>query len=77
MALYITLCVALGIPVCGHKVEKSKVLYFAGEIYVDIEFRWIKLCEENGVEPKDVDVVFMPSLEKLSTESSCAVSLPR
>jgi AAA domain-containing protein len=66
VALYIALTVALGREVCGHEVEKCRVVYFAGENDSDIRMRWIKLCEENGVDPDEIEVFFMPTIERLS-----------
>jgi AAA domain len=43
---------ALGLPLGNREVEQGKVLYLAGENPDDVRMRWIKLCEEMGVEPK-------------------------
>lgn len=52
--------IAQGLPLDGREVEKSRVLYFAGENPDDVRMRWIKLCEEKRVEPDDMDVFFLP-----------------
>jgi len=52
--------VANGLPLDGRQVEKSRVLFFAGENPDDIRMRWIKLCEELGSDPHTMDVFFMP-----------------
>jgi hypothetical protein len=64
--LLIAFHVAYGLSLAGHEVEKGRVLFFAGENPDDVRTRWIKVCEEFGIEPDDVDVVFMPFTLKLS-----------
>jgi hypothetical protein len=58
--------VGLGLKLGNHEVEQGKVLYLAGENPDDVRMRWIKLCEELEVEPKDVPVFFLPSNPRLS-----------
>jgi len=58
--------VGLGWKLGDRYVEQGKVLYLAGENPDDVRMRWIKLCEEMGVEPKDMPVYFLPSNPQLS-----------
>jgi hypothetical protein len=68
IALLLTMHVAYGLSLGDRAVEKGRVLFFAGENPDDIRTRWIRVCEEFGVEPETdaVDVVFMPFTPKLS-----------
>lgn len=52
--------VATGEPLGDLEVEKARVLFLAGENPDDVRMRWIKQCEDMAVEPKDVDVCFLP-----------------
>src|SRR5262249_3265997 len=56
----------LGLKLGNREVVQGKVLYLAGENPHDCRMRWIKLCEELGVEPKDVPVFFLPGTPQLS-----------
>ena len=69
VALRFAFHVACGLPLHDREVEKGCVLYFAGENYVDVTMRWIKLCEEMDVDPNDVDVYFMRGAADLSDDS--------
>ena len=64
IALTIMAHVATGRPLVDRPVEKGKALFFAGENVEDVQARWIGLCETWGDDL--TDVVFMPSIEKLS-----------
>jgi hypothetical protein len=64
--LYIAACAALGIKIDDREVEKCRVLFFAGENPDDIRMRWIKLCEEMGRDPADIDVFFLPGTPPIS-----------
>jgi AAA domain len=66
ITLYIAMCVALGMKLAGLDVEKGCVLFFAGENPDDVRSRWIKLCEVMGVNPDNVDMVFMPGTPPIS-----------
>jgi hypothetical protein len=66
VALLLALHVALGKPLLKRAVDKGGVLYFAGENYVDVSMRWIKLCEELNVNPDDIDVHFLSGAPDLS-----------
>jgi hypothetical protein len=69
VALRFAFHVACGLPLHDREVEKGCVLYFAGENYVDVTMRWIKLCEEMNVDPNDVDVYFMRGAADLSEDA--------
>jgi hypothetical protein len=69
IALLIAACVARGTPLAGRAVEKGRVLFFAGENPDDVRTRWIKLCEELGEDPDQMDVVFMPFTLNLSEKA--------
>jgi hypothetical protein len=69
IALRLTAHIGLGLKLGNHEVEQGKVLYLAGENPDDVRMRWIKLCEELGVEPKDVPVFFLPSNPRLSDKA--------
>jgi AAA domain len=66
IALRLAAHIALGLPLGDREVEQGKVLYLAGENPDDVRMRWIKLCEELGKEPKDIQVYFLPSNPRLS-----------
>jgi hypothetical protein len=66
IALLIAAHVAMGRALAGREVEKGRVLFFAGENPDDVRARWIKLCEEIGVDADALDVVFMPFTPNLS-----------
>ena len=66
IALYIAMCVALGMKLAGLDVEKGRVLFFAGENPDDIRSRWIKLCEVMGQNSEDVEIFFMPGTPPIS-----------
>ena len=58
--------VALGRNLGKREVVKGRVLFLAGENPDDVRMRWIKLCEDFGLDPSDVDVCFMDGSYKLS-----------
>ena len=66
VALRFAFHIARGLLLHGREVDKGCVLYFAGENYVDVTMRWIKLCEEMNVNPEDVDVHFLRGAPDLS-----------
>jgi hypothetical protein len=66
--LLFSLHVACGLSLARRDVEKGRVCIFAGENPDDVRTRWIKECEEMGVEPDDIDVVFMPFTLDLSAK---------
>ena len=68
VALRLAFHVARGLLLNDREVEKGCVLYFAGENYVDVTMRWIKLCEEMDVNPDDVDVFFLPGAPDISDD---------
>jgi len=48
--------IAAGQELHGRKVRKERVLYFAGENPDDIRARFIKVAENRGVDPADMDI---------------------
>ena len=68
VALRLAFHVARGLSLNDREVEKGCVLYFAGENYVDVTMRWIKLCEEMDVNPDDVDVYFLRGAPDISDD---------
>jgi hypothetical protein len=66
VALLLTLLTALGRSLGSREIDKGRVLYFAGENADDIRMRWIALCEKHGVDPRGLDVHFLPGTGKLS-----------
>jgi RecA-family ATPase len=69
IALRLAAHTALGLKLGDREVEQGKVLYLAGENPDDVRMRWIKLCEELKVEPKDVPVFFLPSNPRPSEDT--------
>ena len=69
VALLIAAHAALGRPLDGKDVEKVRVLFFAGENPDDVRMRWIKLCEEMGQDPDNMDVFFLPGTPPISSEA--------
>ena len=55
-----------GLKLGNREVVQGKVLFLAGENPHDCRMRWIKLCEELGVEPENVPVFFLPGTPQLS-----------
>ena len=66
IAMRLSAHMGLGLKLGNREVVQGKVLYLAGENPHDCRMRWIKLCEELGVEPKDVPVFFLPGTPQLS-----------
>ena len=64
--LLVAALAARGLSLDGRQIEKCRVLFFAGENPDDIRMRWIKLCEELGYDPADMDVFFMPGTPPIS-----------
>ena len=69
VAMLIAAHAALGRPLDGKEVEKVRVLFFAGENPDDVRMRWIKLCEEMGQDPDNMDVFFLPGTPPISSEA--------
>jgi AAA domain len=59
VALRIAAHVSLGLELAGCEVSKGRVVYFAGENPDDVRARWIKLCEDMGQKPDEMDVFFL------------------
>jgi hypothetical protein len=51
--------VALGRCVCGHRTTKSRVVFLAGENPSDVHGRWLTMCADLGLSPKDIEVHFV------------------
>jgi AAA domain-containing protein len=68
VALRIAAHKASALALDGREIEKGRVLFFAGENPDDVRMRWIKLCEEMGHEPKDLEVYFMPGTPNISSD---------
>ena len=49
---------ALGTSLCGREIERTKVLYLAGENPDDHRMRWILLCDEMKVDPATMSTGF-------------------
>ncbi|MBF0680827.1 MAG: AAA family ATPase [Devosia sp.] len=62
VALLIAAQVSLGLELAGREIAKGRVLYLAGENPDDVRMRWIGLCTTLGVEPKDMNVHFVPGV---------------
>jgi hypothetical protein len=60
VVLLIALHVARGLALDGREIDKGKVLFLAGENPDDVRMRWIRQLDYAGVDPKDVDVCFVP-----------------
>jgi hypothetical protein len=68
IALRIAAHVALGLELDDREVEKGRVAFFAGENPDDVRMRWIKLCEEMGKQPSEIEVFFIPGALPISNE---------
>ena len=68
VALRIAANVALGMPLANMEVEKGRVLFFAGENPVDVQMRWIKLCEEMKCDPAAMEVFFLAGASPIDNE---------
>jgi hypothetical protein len=69
IALRIGAHVALGLELDNREVEKGRVAFFAGENPDDVRMRWIKLCEEMGKQPPEIEVFFIPGTLPISNET--------
>ena len=58
--------VALGRMLGNLEVEQGRVLYLAGENYVDVQMRWIAMAQQMDFDPKTIPVHFRPGRFKLS-----------
>ena len=66
VAMLISSLVATGRPIGDIAVEKGSVLYFAGENPTDIRTRWLGLTHVLRMDPKIMDVHFVPGAHPLS-----------
>jgi hypothetical protein len=60
VALLLAFLVARGLPLDGRQIDKGKVLFLAGENPDDVRMRWIKQLDDANIDPKDIDVFFVP-----------------
>jgi hypothetical protein len=60
--------VALGKPLGNLEVEKGKVVYLAGENYVDVQMRWIAMSQQMDFDPATIPVYFKAGRFKLSED---------
>ena len=58
--------VALGRMLGNLEVEQGRVLYLAGENYVDVQMRWIAMAQQMDFNPKTIPVHFRPGRFNLS-----------
>jgi hypothetical protein len=68
VVLLLALLVARGLPLDGREIDKGKVLFLAGENPDDVRMRWIKLLDDMKVEPREVNVFFVPGSFALSNK---------
>jgi hypothetical protein len=66
IALLLAAHVATGRSLCGLDVEKGQVIYFAGENPVDVDMRWLGLCQVMGLDPDALEVAILPFAGPLS-----------
>jgi hypothetical protein len=68
IVMLLALLVALGHKLDDREVEKGRVAFFAGENPDDVRMRWIKLCEQMGKDPDEIEVFFVPGVWPISNE---------
>jgi hypothetical protein len=67
VALLLAAHVALGRSLGDMEIPReARVLYLAGENYIDVQMRWVALCDELGLKPKDLDLRFIRQAGPLS-----------
>jgi Bifunctional DNA primase/polymerase, N-terminal/AAA domain/Primase C terminal 2 (PriCT-2) len=66
IALRIAAHVITGTELNGRRVKQGKVLYFAGENPDDVRVRWIKLCEDMNITPKNGMMYWLPGVPPLN-----------
>jgi AAA domain/Primase C terminal 2 (PriCT-2) len=65
-ALLFAAHIGLGKMLGSLEVEQGRVLYLAGENYVDIQMRWIAMAQQMDFDPATIPVYFRPGRFKLS-----------
>jgi RecA-family ATPase len=65
-ALLFAAHIGLGKMLGNLEVEQGRVLYLAGENYVDIQMRWIAMAQQMDFDPATIPVCFRPGRFKLS-----------
>src|SRR6516164_6844800 len=66
VALLFAAHIGLGKMLGGLEVEQGRVLYLAGENYVDIQMRWIAMAQQMDFDPATIPVYFRPGRFQLS-----------
>jgi len=66
IALLFAASVALGRNIGDIEVQQGRVLYFAGENYVDVQMRWIAMAQHMGFDPEAIEVYFISQRFKIS-----------
>ena len=67
-ALLFAAHIGLGKMLGNLEVERGRVLYLAGENYVDIQMRWIAMAQQMDFDPATIPVYFRPGRFKLSVK---------
>jgi hypothetical protein len=68
VALLWAVHIALGRMLGNLEVEQGKVLYLAGENFVDVQMRWIAMTQQMDFDPATIPVFFRPGRFKLSAK---------
>jgi hypothetical protein len=66
IALLIACCVALGRKLGELEVEKGRVLFLAGENFVDVQMRWIAMSQQLDFDRDTIEVTFIPQRFRFS-----------
>jgi AAA domain len=66
VALLIACCVALGRKLGELDVEKGRVLFLAGENFVDAQMRWIAMSQQLDFDRDTIEVTFIPQRFRFS-----------
>jgi hypothetical protein len=68
IALLIAMCKALGRPLGDHRMEKGRVLYFAGENPDDVRMRWLAMSEHLKFDVDTIGVHFIAGTGSISSD---------
>jgi hypothetical protein len=69
VALLLALLVDRGWSLDGKEIDKGKVLFLAGENPDDVRMRWIKQLDDANIDPKDINVFFVPGSFAISDKA--------
>ena len=69
IALLLAFFVDRGWPLDEREIDKGKVLFLAGENPDDVRIRWSKLLEDTKVDPREVNVFFVPGSFAISDKA--------